>query len=202
MNYIKKIKYMNMNALLCFAFLCQTNSFSFIKTVRVNYKLAKRKSINIIKPLQNSITSYDIHNSNYNNSAINKNFRVKYKIAKKKTNRLMYRKVNLIIKNQNEIIDKSVSLISDNIVNEILYLLKFYHLTNDNINAYMYILAYELFWVGYKIIRINTIDKLHKTDEDTNILYKQVLLNILTYILIKNIFMNTVVKVLNNNEIL
>ncbi len=193
---------MNMNALLCFAFLCQTNSFSFIKTVRVNYKLAKRKSINIIKPLQNSITSYDIHNSNYNNSAINKNFRVKYKIAKKKTNRLMYRKVNLIIKNQNEIIDKSVSLISDNIVNEILYLLKFYHLTNDNINAYMYILAYELFWVGYKIIRINTIDKLHKTDEDTNILYKQVLLNILTYILIKNIFMNTVVKVLNNNEIL
>tara|TARA_Y100000741_G_scaffold362282_1_gene347771 strand:- start:392 stop:904 length:513 start_codon:yes stop_codon:yes gene_type:complete len=170
--------------------------------VRVNYKLAKRKSINIIKPLQNSITSYDIHNSNYNNSAINKNFRVKYKIAKKKTNRLMYRKVNLIIKNQNEIIDKSVSLISDNIVNEILYLLKFYHLTNDNINAYMYILAYELFWVGYKIIRINTIDKLHKTDEDTNILYKQVLLNILTYILIKNIFMNTVVKVLNNNEIL
>lgn len=193
---------MNMNALLCFAFLCQTNSFSFIKTVRVNYKLAKRKSINIIKPLQNSITSYDIHNSNYNNSAINKNFRVKYKIAKKKTNRLMYRKVNLIIKNQNEIIDKSVSLISDNIVNEILYLLKFYHLTNDNINAYMYILAYELFWVGYKIIRINTIDKLHKTDEDTDILYKQVLLNILTYILIKNIFMNTVVKVLNNNEIL
>lgn len=191
-----------MNALLCFAFLCQTNSFSFIKTVRVNYKLAKRKSINIIKPLQNSITSYDIHNSNYNNSAINKNFRVKYKIAKKKTNRLMYRKVNLIIKNQNEIIDKSVSLISDNIVNEILYLLKFYHLTNDNINAYMYILAYELFWVGYKIIRINTIDKLHKTDEDTDILYKQVLLNILTYILIKNIFMNTVVKVLNNNEIL
>ena len=193
---------MNMNALLCFAFLCQTNSFSFIKTVRVNYKLAKRKSINIIKPLQNSITSYDIHNSNYNNSAINKNFRVKYKIAKKKTNRLMYRKVNLIIKNQNEIIDKSVSLISDNIVNEILYLLKFYHLTNDNINAYMYILAYELFWVGYKIIRINTIDKLHKTDEDTDILYKQVLLNILTYISIKNIFMNTVVKVLNNNEIL
>ena len=193
---------MNMNALLCFAFLCQTNSFSFIKTVRVNYKLAKRKSINIIKPLQNSITSYDIHNSNYNNSAINKNFRVKYKIAKKKTNRLMYRKVNLIIKNQNEIIDKSVSLISDNIVNEILYLLKFYHLTNDNINAYMYILAYEFCWVGYKSIRINTIDKLHKTDEDTDILYKQVLLNILTYILIKNIFMNTVVKVLNNNEIL
>lgn len=191
-----------MNTVLCFVLLCQTNSFSFIKTVRVNYKLAKRKSINIIKPLQNSITSYDIYNSNYNNSAINKNLRVKYKIAKKKTNRLMYQKVNLIIKNQNEIIDKSVSLISDNIVNEILYLLKFYHLTNDNINAYMYILAYEFCWVGYKIIRINTIDKLHKTDEDTDILYKQVLLNILTYILIKNIFMNTVVKVLNNNEIL
>ena len=193
---------MKMNALLCFAFLCQTNTIPFIKTLRVNYKLAKRKSINIIKPLQNSITSYDIHNTNYNNSAINKNFRVKYKIAKKKTNRLMYSKVNLIIKNQNEIIDKSVSLISDNIVNEILYLLKYYHLTNDNINAYMYILAYELFWVGYKIIRINTIDKLHKTDEDTDILYKQVLLNIITYIVIKNIFMNTVVKVLNNNEIL
>ncbi len=170
--------------------------------MRVNYKLAKRKSVNIIKPLQNSIASYDIQSPNYNSSTINKNIRVKYKIAKKKTNRIMYEKINLIIKNQNDIIDKSVSLISDNIVNEILYLLKFYHLTNDNINAYMYILAYELTWIGYKIIRINTTDKLHKTDEDTEILYKQVVVNILMYILIKNIFMNTIVKVLNHNEIL
>tara|TARA_Y100000589_G_scaffold277061_1_gene271850 strand:+ start:93 stop:668 length:576 start_codon:yes stop_codon:yes gene_type:complete len=191
-----------MNALLCFAFLCQSTSIPFIKTMRINYKLAKRKSVNIIKPLQNSIASYDIKSPNYNSSTINKNIRVKYKIAKKKTNRIMYEKINLIIKNQNDIIDKSVSLISDNIVNEILYLLKFYHLTNDNINAYMYILAYELTWIGYKIIRINTTDKLHKTDEDTEILYKQVVVNILMYILIKNIFMNTIVKVLNHNEIL
>ena len=174
-----------MNALLCFAFLCQSTSIPFIKTMRVNYKLAKRKSVNIIKPLQNSIASYDIQSPNYNSSTINKNIRVKYKIAKKKTNRIMYEKINLIIKNQNDIIDKSVSLISDNIVNEILYLLKFYHLTNDNINAYMYILAYELTWIGYKIIRINTTDKLHKTDEDTEILYKQVVVNILMYILPK-----------------
>ena len=191
-----------MNALLCFAFLCQSNSIPFIKTMRINYKLAKRKSVNIIKPIQNSIASYDIQSPNYNSSIMNKNIRVKYKIAKKKTNRIMYEKINLIIKNQNDIIDKSVSLISDNIVNEILYLLKFYHLTNDNINAYMYILAYELTWIGYKIIRINTIDKLHITDEDTEILYKQVVVNILMYILIKNIFMNTIVKVLNHNEIL
>lgn len=191
-----------MNALLCFAFLCQSNSIPFIKTMRINYKLAKRKSVNIIKPIQNSIASYDIQSPNYNSSIMNKNIRVKYKIAKKKTNRIMYEKINLIIKNQNDIIDKSVSLISDNIVNEILYLLKFYHLTNDNINAYMYILGYELTWIGYKIIRINTIDKLHITDEDTEILYKQVVVNILMYILIKNIFMNTIVKVLNHNEIL
>tara|TARA_Y100000768_G_scaffold384833_1_gene369676 strand:+ start:1484 stop:2020 length:537 start_codon:yes stop_codon:yes gene_type:complete len=178
-----------MKVIIYFVFVCQVSSFSFNKYIHVNYKLVNRTYLSIC-PLKNSVVTQ------------NKNIRVNYKLAKKKTNRIMYEKINLIIKNQNNIIDRSVSLISDNIVNEILYLLKFYHLTNDNINAYMYILAYEFCWVGYKIIRINTIDKLHKTDEDTDILYKQVLLNILTYILIKNIFMNTVVKVLNNNDVL
>tara|TARA_B100001769_G_scaffold275197_2_gene276233 strand:+ start:754 stop:1320 length:567 start_codon:yes stop_codon:yes gene_type:complete len=188
-----------MKVIIYFVFVCQVSSFSFKKSIRVNYKLVKRRYFSIC-PLKNSAVRQNL--CSYDNAIVNKNIRVNYKLAKKKTNRIMDDKKNLIIKNQNNIIDRSVSLISDNIVNEILYLLKFYHLTNDNINAYMYILAYELFWIGYKIIRINTIDKINYTNEDTEILYKQVLLNILTYIIIKNIFMNTIIKVLNNNDVL
>ena len=86
------------------------------------------------------------NNQIYNNKIykLPKNVRVNYKIAKKKSNRLIYDKLNLILQNQNEIIDKTVSFISDNMVNEILYLLKFYNLSNDHINSYIYIIFYEI----------------------------------------------------------
>ena len=108
------------------------------------------------------------------------------------------------MKNQNEIIDRSVSIISDNVVNEFLYLMKAYHLTNDNINSYMYILAYEVMWVGYKLMRINMkpkTDVAQNTEEakkDANLLYQQVIINILLYILIKNLVMNSIINILNS----
>ena len=125
---------MKMNRLICFTLLFQTNSVPLFKSIRVKYKLAMNKGFKLIKPL-NSISIPD--ETIYNTTYINKNIRVNYKIAKKGTNRLLLNKYNIILKNQNKIIDKSFSLISDNIVNEVLYLLKFYHITNDNINSYM-----------------------------------------------------------------
>ena len=190
---------MKMNIIICLTLLFQTNSVPLLKCIRVKYKLAKKKGFKLLKPLNSiSISDETIYNS-YNSSYINKNIRVNYKIAKKGTNRLLLNKYNIIVKNQNKILDKSFSLISDNIVNEVLYLLKFYHITNDNINSYMYILAYELCWFGYKVIRINTIDKSEITKEETKILYRQLVLNIIMYMLIKNIFVNTIVKALNKD---
>mgnify|MGYP001285690987 CR=1 FL=1 len=50
-----------------------------------------------------------------------------------------------ITSENSEIINNLKTIIKDDISNDILYYLKFYHLTNDNINAYIYIVFYETF---------------------------------------------------------
>ena len=48
-------------------------------------------------------------------------------------------------KEDSEIVNSFKTIAKDDITNDILYYLKFYHLTNDNINAYIYIVFYETF---------------------------------------------------------
>ena len=137
--------------------VCPAETLLVNRALRINYKMLKRRTSKFISPLYNRVASYDIGQYNEN---INKNIIQKYDFAKRNTKVLMYKRAKMIAKNQNEIMDKSVSIISDNIINELLYLLKVYHLTNDNINSYMYILSYEVIWVGYKLIRVNMKDKM------------------------------------------
>lgn len=189
-----------MRSLFCAALIYQSGSVPIYRSVRINYKIIKRKTARFVGPLYNRVISYDAGEYNEN---VQKNIKENYDLAKHTTKRLFYERVEMIIKNQNEIIDRSVSIISDNVVNEFLYLMKVYHLTNDNINSYMYILAYEVLWVGYKLLRINTnrkTDITHDTEpakKDMNLLYQQVIINILLYILIKNLIMNSIINTLN-----
>ncbi len=189
-----------MRSLFCAALIYQSGSVPIYRSVRINYKIIKRKTARFVGPLYNRVISYDAGEYNEN---VQKNIKENYDLAKHTTKRLFYERVEMIIKNQNEIIDRSVSIISDNVVNEFLYLMKVYHLTNDNINSYMYILAYEVLWVGYKLLRINTNRKTDITQDteeakkDMNLLYQQVIINILLYILIKNLIMNSIINTLN-----
>ena len=189
-----------MRSLFCAALIYQSGSVPIYRSVRINYKIIKRKTARFVGPLYNRVISYDAGEYNEN---VQKNIKENYDLAKHTTERLFYERVEMIIKNQNEIIDRSVSIISDNVVNEFLYLMKVYHLTNDNINSYMYILAYEVLWVGYKLLRINTnrkTDITHDTEpakKDMNLLYQQVIINIMLYILIKNLIMNSIINTLN-----
>ncbi len=180
--------------------ICHVGALPVKRTLRVNYKILKRRTSKFMSPVYNRVASYDIVQCNEN---INKNFINTYDYAKRNTKIIMYRRAKMIAKNQNEIIDRSVSIISDNTINELLYLLKVYHLTNDNINSYMYILSYEIIWVGYKLLRVNTNDKMiddkKQSNMDVNLLYQQVIINIILYILIKNMIMNSIINVLNNH---
>tara|TARA_B000000475_G_C15883231_1_gene401391 strand:+ start:64 stop:645 length:582 start_codon:yes stop_codon:yes gene_type:complete len=191
---------MKMRSLFCAALIYQSGSVPIYRSVRINYKIIKRKTARFVGPLYNRVISYDAGEYNEN---VQKNIKENYDLAKHTTKRLFYERVEMIIKNQNEIIDRSVSIISDNVVNEFLYLMKVYHLTNDNINSYMYILAYEVLWVGYKLLRINTNLKTDITQDtepakkDMNLLYQQVIINIMLYILIKNLIMNSIINTLN-----
>ena len=103
----------------------------------------------------------------------------------------------MLYDNQNEIIDKTICFVSDNLINELLYLFKIYHLSNDNTNSYIYIIIYESIWISYKVIILNRNNKNNEQDvsyENSQILFQQLLINIIIYIAIKNIFLNTLVK--------
>ena len=191
-----------MRTLFCAALISQSGSVPIYRVVRINYKIMKRKTARFVGPLYNRVINYDA--SVYNDN-VQKNIKENYDSSKHTTRRMFYERTEMLMKNQNEIIDRSVSIISDNIVNELLYIMKVYHLTNDDINSYMYILVYEVMWVGYKLMRINMkskTDVARDTEEakkDTNLLYQQVIINILLYVLIKNLIMNSLIHTLNNN---
>ena len=165
------------------------------RSICINCKVMRRRTSRLMSPLYNRIINY---NTEEYNETINKNILVNYKLAKRKTEKMVNMRADMLLKNQNEIIDRSVSIISDNVVNEFLYIMKVYHLTNDNINSYMYIMVYELIWIGYKIFRINTTDPETKCVDKT-LLYQQVVVNILLYVLIKNLIMNSLISTLNNH---
>ena len=190
-----------MRTLFCAALVAHSGSVPIYRSVRINYKIIKRKTARFVGPLYNRVISYD---TGVYNDTVQRNIQENYDLAKHTTKRMFYEHVEILMKNQNEIMDKSVSIISDNIVNEFLYLMKAYHLTNDNINSYMYILAYEVMWVGYKLMRINmkpktdVLDNTEKAKKDANLLYQQVIINILLYILIKNLVMNSIINNLNS----
>ncbi len=176
------------------------NTINAINSININNKKFKHYKFSRTLRMYNSVDNIIVNNTlfdNKKNYKIPKNVRVNYKIVKKKSNRMYYDKLNLILKNQNEIIDKTVAFVSDNMVNEVLYLLKFYHLTNDNINSFIYIVFYEMVWIGYKIIRINTNKNFDISKEDSQLLGQQLIINILLYIFVKNLFVNTIVNTLN-----
>ena len=93
---------------------------------------AKTKNLQIYYSTIQSCDSYDIRQYNEN---INKNIIKKCDYAKRNTKVVMYKRAKMIAKNQNEIMDRSVSIISDNIINELLYLLKVYHLQTTTLTA-------------------------------------------------------------------
>jgi len=146
-------------------------------------------------------TSTSIPRSYYPDNIIKKKLRVNYKIAKKCSNLFVNKKIKMLYDNQNEIIDKTICFVSDNLINELLYLFKIYHLTNDNTNSFIYIVIYESVWISYKVLLLNRNNKNNDegvSRENSQILLQQLIINIIIYITIKNIFLNTLVKFIGN----
>jgi len=146
-------------------------------------------------------TSSSSSTSYYSENTIKKKLRVNYKIAKKCSNLFVNKKIKMLYDNQNEIIDKTIGFVSDNLINELLYLFKIYHLTNDNTNSFIYIVIYESVWISYKVLLLNRNNKNNEQGvsyEDSQILFQQLIINIIIYITVKNIFLNTLVKVIGN----
>lgn len=124
--------------------------------------------------------------------------RVNCKLMKKNTLRTVSNQVKTLAQNEEDILEKSVSILSDNAVNEMLYLLKFYHFTNDTTNSFIYILIYETIWVGFQMKKKDLLGENFDLNSDASkTLLKQLLINITLYIIMKNIFINNIIHVIN-----
>tara|TARA_Y100000748_G_scaffold293379_1_gene282880 strand:+ start:1547 stop:2155 length:609 start_codon:yes stop_codon:yes gene_type:complete len=170
------------------------------RLMKNKYNENKKFYMNDINSIYNLVSNSTLKSRpcyHYSDNNIKKTVRVNYKIAKKYSNLFLNKKIKMLYDNQNEIIDKTICFVSDNLINELLYLFKIYHLSNDNTNSYIYIIIYESIWISYKVIILNRNNKNNEQDvsyENSQILFQQLLINIIIYIAIKNIFLNTLVK--------
>ena len=92
-----------------------------------------------------------------------------------------------------------MSIIQDDIVNDVLYLFKFYNLSNDTLNSYTYIFMYEFisYIVNYDYnINNDTDEKIRKYRAS---LFRQSLIRIIIYIIVKNFMLNTLLHSLFHN---
>ena len=119
----------------------------------------------------------------FNDPKLLKKIRVNSKITKSLTQKQLKKNAQVFINNQKEVRDRTVSVFNDNLINEGLYLLKIYHLTNDQINSFLYIVFYELIWFAYKVFEIS-INNTENKDKDE--LFQILIFNIIIYTFVKN----------------
>ena len=150
---------MKIKIFLCFIFTFNTNYLIYCNAFMTNKITANIKKDKIIQ-----------------------RSRIVLKTAKKNT----YRFVDLVARRQDAVKEKSVSVFNENLINEALYFLKVYHLSNDEINSFAYIVLYELIWFGYKVLASNIDNNSENNDDEKEKLIEVLLLNIMIYILIKN----------------
>lgn len=129
--------------------------------------------------------------------------RVNCKILKRQTYRVLVPRMSMITENETELVERSISILSDNAINEMLYLLKFYHMTNDASSSVLYIISYELIWVAYQLHKKNLLSKnaFDLTNTHSKQLLQQVLLNVTLYIILKNLVMNNIFSEINKGYI-
>lgn len=129
----------------------------------------------------------------------NRLFGLQLKLLKRKSNQEFKNRLEIIRKNQNEIVDQSVSVVSDNIVQDFIYVLKFYNLSDDSSSSFIYIIFYETLWLGFRIFKISIRDNdFDPESEESQLLFQQLYFNIILYIVIKNIIFNKFVGMIHH----
>lgn len=129
--------------------------------------------------------------------------RVNCKILKRQSYRVLAPHLRAITENETEIVERSISILSDNTINEMLYLLKFYHMTNDTSSSVLYIVSYELIWAAYQLHKKNMLSKdaFDLTNNHSKQLLQKLVTNVTVYLILKNLVMNTLVSMINNGYI-
>ena len=125
-------------------------------------------------------------------------FRVNLKLAKKNTYRNIVRRVAIVSKNGDEIVDKSVSLFYDNMLTDMLGIAKVYNLINEETKSYYYIIIYEFLWFAFKVLKSNINNsKLIEDNEESQILFDQLVINVMLYVSFKNILFQNLLNIIS-----
>tara|TARA_B110000008_G_C16958264_1_gene559082 strand:+ start:1947 stop:2357 length:411 start_codon:yes stop_codon:yes gene_type:complete len=85
---------------------------------------------------------------------------------------------NVLIESKTRVLDNMAMIIKDDLSNDLLYYLKFYHLTQDDVVNYFYIIFYELLSLMLRSEK-NKLDYLPIS-----------MVNMCMYIAIKNVLLN------------
>ncbi len=101
-----------------------------------------------------------------------------YRKLRLKYNFYMKKNEHLVLKTKTNIIENMASIVKDDLSNDLLYFMKFYHLSQDDNINYLYIIFYEL------------LSLCIRNEEKTILNLHLSMLNITIYILIKNIMIN------------
>ena len=109
----------------------------------------------------------------FKNVLVNDRLYKRIRISYKKT----VRRNSEIVKNTKM---NMLYLVKDDLSNDLLYLLKFYNFTDDETNSYFYIIFYELLTFTLK------------TTKNENVNINLHIMNIITYILLKNLLFNKI----------
>ena len=85
---------------------------------------------------------------------------------------------NVFLPIKTSVVQNIACIMKDDISNDLLYFMKFYHLSQDNVINYFYIVFYELLSLSIR------------NEENTILQLRISLINIMLYILVKNVIIN------------
>ena len=105
---------------------------------------------------------------------INYSFKIFYKNQKE-----------LIETSKDDISEKIIEIVKDDVINDIIYYAKVYNLVNDNEKSYLYIFMYEFLTV------------FRKNDKNIQISIPLYIANVTTYIIMKTIILNKLIHHIN-----
>ena len=126
-----------------------------------------------------------------------KYFKINVRLAKRNTERILLQKRDILIDSKGEVLESFSLALNDNLVNEALYIMKYYNISNDDSNPYLYIIMYEMIYFGFKILRMKKYREfvINFEEEDTNIFLKQMIINITIYLLLKKIMLHNFILI-------
>ena len=91
----------------------------------------------------------------------------------------------LIETSKNEISEKVVEIVKDDVVNDIIYYAKLYNLVNEDEKSYLYIFMYEFLTI------------IRRTNNNVQISIPLYIANVTTYIIIKIFILNKIIHHIN-----